>query len=161
MNEQQPKYVIDTSSLLELPFSYPKDNFPGVWQKIEELIDEGKMISSEEVLIELGRKDDDIFRWAKDKKESFFPIDKDIQIAVTKILTTHGNIVSLRGNKSNADPFIIALASIQACTIVTQETPTGNPARLKIPDVCNDLKIECLTLVGLLKREELKLQNVS
>ena len=42
-------YVIDSSSLIELNRRYPIDIFPGLWKKVEELINKGLLISPEEV----------------------------------------------------------------------------------------------------------------
>jgi hypothetical protein len=52
---------------------------------------------------------------------------------------------------------IVALARMRDGTVVTQETPAAekrNPKRTHfIPDVCRELGISCISLLGLMRRE--------
>ena len=48
-----PGYVIDTSSLVAAKEDYPREHFEGLWERLEESIDKGILISSVEVLEEL------------------------------------------------------------------------------------------------------------
>ena len=51
-------YCIDTSTFLDAwDRWYPIDVFPSLWTSVEKLIEVGTIISSEEVLFELERKD--------------------------------------------------------------------------------------------------------
>ena len=45
---------------------------PGLWKALEALADEGRLIARIEVYRELKRKDDEIFEWAKGRKEAVF-----------------------------------------------------------------------------------------
>ena len=58
----------------------------------------------------------------------------------------------------SADAYVIALAKVKAGTVVSQETSAQekrNPKRTHfIPDVCRDLGIPCINLLGLLRREK-------
>ena len=49
------------------------------------------------------------------------------------------------GKRSGGDPFVIALAMVKSGTVVTEEKPTGNIAKPRIPDVCDALGVHCLT----------------
>ena len=61
-----PLYSIDTSAILDAWIRwYPPDLFPRLWENIELLIKEKRLIASEEVLVELEKKDDAVFKWAK------------------------------------------------------------------------------------------------
>ena len=51
------------------------------------------------------------------------------------------------GKRSGGDPFVIALAMVKSGTVVTEEKPTGNIAKPRIPDVCDALGVHCLTLM--------------
>ena len=56
------RYSIDTSAILDgWRRYYPPDTFPGLWDKLDSLIEEGHLAATEEVLIELEKKDDDVF----------------------------------------------------------------------------------------------------
>jgi len=66
MAELFPGYVIDTNALIDLwRRRYPRDVFPTLWQKIEELIKSGELVAPQEVLSELQRQHDELYLWAK------------------------------------------------------------------------------------------------
>jgi hypothetical protein len=123
-----------------------------VWTGIEELIEKGEIRATEEVFIELERRDDEIFGWAKSRKESLFvPIDDRIQERVATILGQHERLV--RHNRSGADPFVIGLAMVEGCTVVTGERLSGSLEKPRIPDVCGALEVPCLDLLGLFRQQ--------
>lgn len=132
---------------------YPPDIFPGIWRKIEVLIESGQLGASEEVLHELEKKDDDVHSWAKERSSMFLPTDELVQIHVARILTSHQRLVDTRKNRSSADPFVIALSQIHRCAVVTAEKPTTNLNSPRIPDVCADLGIQTVSLLELFRLE--------
>jgi len=149
------KYSIDTSAFLDgWVRYYPPDTFPGLWLRIEELIEEGHLRATEEVLHELEKKHDDVYAWAKERKDALsVPIDDRIQPAVSAILEDFEKLLDTRKNRSAADPFVIALAQIEGCTVVTGEGTTGSLNRPNIPDVCSGLGVPCISLLQLIRRE--------
>lgn len=148
------RYSIDTSAILDgWRRHYAPDVFPGVWEGLDELINNGSLRATEEVLTELERKDDDVYAWARQRVDLFVPIDDRIQLAVTSILTTHERLLDTRANRSAADPFVIALAQVESCAVVTGERATGSSTRPHIPDVCRDLGVPSMTLLQLLRAE--------
>ena len=73
-------YSVDTSVLLNAWWrNYPPDLFPTLWRNIESLADNGVMLASEEVLVELQKKDDEVHAWATGRAQMFVPIDDEIQ----------------------------------------------------------------------------------
>lgn len=59
MNAMLPTYSFDTGGLIDgLERYYPVDNFPALWDRIDELIAVGRFIISEEVW-QRGRAQDD------------------------------------------------------------------------------------------------------
>lgn len=147
-------YSVDTSALLDgWVRHYPPDVFPAIWERIEKLIYDGKLRAIEEVLVELEKKDDEVFKWAKSMPALFVPIDDDIQIAVSNILEKHERLVDTRKSRSQADPFVIALAQVYHCKVVTAEHRTNNLDKPHIPDVCEALKIQSITLLQLVREE--------
>ena len=148
------KYSIDTSAILEAwRRHYPPDVVPGLWEGIDEIISVGDLRATEEVLVELERKDDELYDWAKARNDLFVPIDDDIQIAVQQILANHRKLLDTRKNRSGADPFVIALAQINDCTVVSNERPTSSPNRPNIPDVCSILNVRCITVLQLIREQ--------
>ena len=135
MDLANAKYVIDTCSLTELRRTYPFKMFAPVWNKLKELVEKEIIISTEEVFDELRIYDDDVFNWAKENSIMFIPLDESIQLKVQELLLTHYNLIDIKNKKSSADPFVIALAILNNCTVVTEEKPSGGPNKSKIP-VC-------------------------
>lgn len=149
------RYSVDTSALLDgWRRYYPPDVFPALWERLDGLIGLGHFRATEEVLEELKRKDDEIYAWAAERRESLFvPLDEAIQVEVAAILANHKKLVDTRQNRSAADPFVIALARLESCTVVTGERPTGSSERPNIPDVCGALGVRCIGLLELIRSE--------
>lgn len=110
-------------------------------------------LGQQEVLFELEKKADEVYKWAKSKSGFFVPLDENIQIAVADILAKYERLVDARKNRSSADPFVIALAQINKCKVVTSEQPSNNLNKPQIPDVCTDLKIESINLLQLVREK--------
>ena len=84
----------------------------------------------------------------------FIPIDEKIQIAVSKILSSHKKLIDERKSRSGADPFVIALAQVIGGTVLTGEKPTNKPNRPHIPDVCNYLGIPWLNMLQFFREQK-------
>ena len=117
------------------------------------MINAGDIIASEEVLEELGRKDDEVHQWALERRQMFIPLYPDIQQSVINILTKHPRLIDNRNNRSGADPFVIALAQVENCTVVTYETLSHSLNRPRIPDVCLDMGIRCINMTDLFREQ--------
>ena len=88
------RYSIDTSALLDgWVRYYPPDTFSSLWKRLEELIADGALRATEEVLHELAKKSDDVHAWAEDQEGLFLDLDEDIQLAVVEILSAHPKLV--------------------------------------------------------------------
>jgi hypothetical protein len=79
------------------------------------------------------------------------PIDDLIQVEVSFILNSYPRLVHTKRNRSQADPFVIALARLVNGTVVSGERRRSliNP---KIPDVCDDIGNTHLELVEVFRR---------
>lgn len=146
-----PRYVVDSSSLIELKRSYPRHLFRPVWETVERLAEDRVIISCWDVLEELNDIDDELASWCEKYKEMFLELDEDVQSHVRRIMASHPGLVDFRKRKSGSDPFVVALAISRRCAVVSEEVLTKNPKRPKIPDVCRDYGIRCLKLLGLLE----------
>jgi len=149
------KYCIDTSALMDAWMRwYPAEMFPTLWEKVDALIDDARLISSEEVLLELERKEGDTLHdWAKERNDIFLPLDDSIQTCHSQIMASYPRLVDGRTGKSFADPWVIATAHTNNCIVVMGEEPTGTLDRPKIPDVCQDMRIRCIKFVDLIRQE--------
>lgn len=149
------KYSIDTSAVLEAwRRRYPPDVFPAVWARLEGVIDKGVVGASEEVLLEIQKRDDEVHAWAKERKDKLFvPIDEEQQRHVSAILAKHERLVDTRKNRSAADPFVIALAITKGSAVVTAEGATGKPEKPNIPDVCSALGVRSINLLEFFREQ--------
>jgi len=148
-------YSLDTSALLDGWIRYyPPDVFPKLWTGVESLIKAGKMAATIEVQRELEKKDDDVRKWAKSQSGLFVAVDADLQKALKHVLLKFPNLVDAKRSRSKADPFVIALAIVNKCGVVTAERPAGTTAkRPRIPDVCQGLKVKCMTFVEVFREQ--------
>ena len=64
-NQNQVVYIMDASSLIEAYHSYPKGNFPSLWDKFEDLIKNDRLKMPEIVFDEV--KDEGLKEWYKEK----------------------------------------------------------------------------------------------
>ncbi|MBN2378533.1 DUF4411 family protein [candidate division WOR-3 bacterium] len=116
MKELPLGYVIDTNSLIDLYRRwYSRDIFLTLWEKFESLITQGLMISSLQAFKEIEQKDDDLLKWAKTNRDMFKDLDAIQEKYLRKIMNEpikgfNKGLVNIRKLKSDADPFVIALA---------------------------------------------------
>ena len=148
------KYSIDTSAIVDVwQGPYPPDVFPDLPNMLSELVSNGDLRASDEVLVELEKKLTAAYQWAKRHREMFCPFDEQIQIETANILSVHRNLVKEKPQRGKADVFVIALAKINGCAVVTSEKATNNPNKPNIPDVCNALGIRSVSLLDLFREQ--------
>jgi len=154
-------YIIDTSSLIWLKNTYPQRESPEVWEKIEELCKNGKLIAPLEVKREIEAGGDELVSWVKNKNFMFKTPD-ELQIRKVKdILEKFPFLAKPDRLDPNADPWVIALALAErenkrmfnqeyVCIIITEESKRRHNG---IPAVANHYGIECINLIELFRRE--------
>jgi predicted nucleic acid-binding protein len=145
-------YCVDTSAWLDgWARDYPPDVFPSLGDKLAECILAGIVRCSEEVYVELEKKDDALRDWLKARKQVIVPIDEKIQIIVAELLAAYPRLVDTHRNRSQADPFVIATAESLGGIVVTGEKPRGKLDTPKIPDVCEVRKLRCISFLDMLR----------
>ncbi len=136
---------------------YRPKNFGFVWDRLGVLIEEGRLKASIEVYNDLEKKDDELFKWCKERKDKLVvEIDDTIQAHVTRIMGAYPRLVDTVKGRSGSDPFVIALAASTnpTMTVVTEEFV----GKVRIPDVCNAEKIKYCGLADLIEREDWKFE---
>lgn len=146
-------YCVDTSAWLDgWVRDYPQDVFPSLWEKLSEAITEGVLKCSEEVYVELEKKDDGLHDWLKSRKAAaVVSLDEEIQRIAAGLLAEHPRLVDTHRNRSQADPFVIATAIHLSAVVVTGEKPRGKLDIPKIPDVCAAKGLRCIGFLDLLR----------
>lgn len=151
-------YAIDTNVLMDWQARYfPTDVFTSLVEKIEILTQEGRLLAPDLVEEELNAVGTaELAAWAKARPAIFVPLAE----VLTEALTIQGRFPGLKDPKAEfeeADAYVIALAKLRNGVVVTQETPAAekrNPKRTHfIPDVCRELGLPCISLLGLMRRE--------
>ncbi len=158
LNQNQIIYSLDACSLIDAYRSlYPMENFPALWKKFEELIKKDRLKMSEFVYAE-AMQDKVLKDWClHENLKSYLElkIDDSTQREVRKILSKYPGMLKVKKGISGGDPWVIALATQYQpnVIVVTEEKLTGNLQYPRIPDVCKDSKIECVTIAGVVKKE--------
>src|SRR6267142_7267301 len=132
---------IDTCSFIALRH-YPRDLFEPLWSFMEELMDKGRLIAPHEVLRELSKQDDEIFKWAKAQKAAFIDLDGDQGAVLNEVLSAFPALAAAMKTSPHADPIVVSLALLHTrrdaknpCTVVTEEKLRGEGSH-KVPNVC-------------------------
>ena len=100
-----PGYVIDTNALIDLwRRRYPRDVFPTLWQKLEELASSGELVAPQEVLNELQKQHDELHVWAK-RQRFFMDLDSEQIQYVKDILKEFPSLIDEKKTVPDADPF--------------------------------------------------------
>lgn len=147
------KYSVDTSALYAAWVRYPYEIFSPLWANIERLIKQGDFAATTEVLDEIQRRDETLYKWARDHKKMFIPLDNEIQIVARSILRDYQRLVDTSKGRSMVDPWIIALAKVHRCAVLTHERPSARAGVVRIPDVCAALDIRSITFLEMIREE--------
>lgn len=151
-------YVFDNSPLSALFRNYYRESFPTLWQRFDQLVADGRLVSTREVFREI--KDgpiEGLLEWAKQNRELFATPTAEEGAFVAKIYAVphfQQNIEQkklLRGGKV-ADPFVIARAACENRTVVTVEVMKPNAVR--IPNICAHFRVMCLSLPAFMQAED-------
>ena len=148
------RYCLDTSALMDGWIRwYPHETFPALWHRIDQAIASGTLCAPDEVLREIEKRDDSLHAWAKARTQLFVPIDDAIQLAVAQILGSYPTFVDNRRGRSQGDPWVVALAQVNSCTVVTAEKHATNGKAVKIPNVCDGLGVRHVSFLGMMREQ--------
>ena len=139
-------YLIDTSSWLNIDLRADAED---VWRLVVGLIEQGRIVTCAQVLQELRDspiymlrlKPYEVALQAGDKNSD----DPTFLLHVGKVTYAHPGMSKATGWKTPADPYVVALAELEGYVVVADESNTKRPTR-KIPGVCQQRKIRCMTL---------------
>jgi Domain of unknown function (DUF4411) len=151
-------YSIDSSSLMDWHGRYyPPDVFPELARKLETLVADGRRVAPalvQEEIDSIGPVS--LKEWVANHSALMVPI-ADVLAETVSIQNQFAGLRDPRAEHDEADAYVIALARLRNGIVVTQETSGAekrNPKRTHyIPDVCRELGIACIGLLGLMRRE--------
>jgi hypothetical protein len=136
-----------------------------LWDFLEAMIANGQLIAPREVLRELEKGDDDIYKWAKGQTSAFVDLSPELGAVLAEIVAGVpglANQMTLR-TSPYADPVLVALALLNIrsgktdCVVVTQEKTSATGA-LKIPNICLKYQIKSIPLLDMVRLEGLRFE---
>ena len=150
-------YVFDTNCFIVIGHYYP-EQFPSFWERFNQAVENGKIISVREVRRELDRNaaEDHLVEWIELHKNIFVTPGTAVMQLVNEIFSVPHFQASLPdrnrlGNNPFADPFVIAQAKVMDSCVVTQESERRHAA--KIPNICEHFDVDWTNLQGFMERE--------
>ena len=163
------QYVLDTGFFV-VSRGYYEKIFPSFWEELDELIDK-KILSSVDQMKEewnnYGGEQKYLEEWIKKNTQIFTNPTSEEENMVRNILKNQDfqKLISRKQREKKnpvADPFVIAKAKINKATVVTTEQLANKDkngkrqGNYKIPDVCAELGIECISPEKFMEQQKWK-----
>lgn len=136
---------------------YPVDVFVGLAGRMDGLVTAERLVAPALVREELDKVGTaSLKQWTDDHAEIFVRTG-DLLAHANVLQGQFPGLLDPKSEFEEADAYVIALARMSDGIVVTEETPASekrNPRRTHfIPDVCRDLGVPCINLLGLMRRE--------
>ena len=149
MNPTEKKYCLDANVLIQAWQKYYAPNVcPTYWDMLNNFGKVDKLFIPQSVHDEITRTEDDLSKWLKSSNIPIRKIDENVTKCLQDIYNTnpiHKLLVDNTKQRSIADPWIIAHAINEKAVVVTKEEKvTANSKRIKIPNVCDNMKVSCI-----------------
>lgn len=160
---EPPRYCIDTNVVVSFlrgtdDEHYGADVFAPQWALIERLILGGVIVAPRRVERELSNWEKTIQAmgpWLRGRRHMFRDVATEAQLLSAKRIVgrypVYGESVNYLG-----DLEVMTLAAALGLAVITLERKAaGTPSmkRPKIPDVCEEFGIDCVSVAGFLRRE--------
>jgi len=153
-------YSVDTNIYLDWWVRrYPEDVFPSMRTNIERLVAGGKWVAAERVAEEIQHVGSAPLKaWAKANMGQFAAHDAALGAEAGAISRAFPGMIDPYARHDEADRYVIALAKLKGWAVVTHETPAHAKKHAVrthfVPDVCSALKVPCIDLLELMRREK-------
>jgi hypothetical protein len=134
---EKPTYCLDTSALTYGFYDvYRASQFISLWDRLSDLVEEGRLVAPVRVYQELQRQDDDLYRWVRTRKQMFIDADNE-QLATTfRLSRDFPYLLRRHKDMKPGDAWVIAVAVQRGFTVVSNENP-GSLENPKIPFICS------------------------
>ncbi len=154
----QSIYSVDTSVLMDWQFRhFPTDIFTSLVNYVDGMIAEDRWLAPDIVAEELSAVGTaELVAWAKARPQMFVPL-ADVLAEALAVQARFPGLKDPNAEFEEADAYVIALAKLRDGIVVTQETSAAEKNKPKrtffIPDVCRELGLPCISLLGVMRRE--------
>ncbi|MGY2746221.1 DUF4411 family protein [Arthrobacter sp. UYCu723] len=161
--DEEPRYCIDTNVIVSFlrgtdDEHYGVDVFRPQWEHIQRLITSGAIVAPRQVEHELGKWCKTIptmKEWLRKNKDMFRSVETEKQLLSAKKIV---NAYPAYGESMNylGDLEVMTLADTLGIAVVSLESqnPQNSRQRPKIPNICKEFGIDCVSLPGFLRREQ-------
>ena len=151
-------YSVDTSTFMDWQARYyPTDVFRSMLELMGSLVRSQRLQAAglvHEELQAVGTPE--LIGWAKSNAMIFIPT-KDVLADALAIQDRFPGLRDPKAEHDESDAYVIALSRLRNGIVVTQETAAsekhGRRRSHYIPDVCRELGLPCVSLLGLMRRE--------
>ena len=157
-------YVLDTNVFIDAANAYYAfDLAPGYWDFLVQLFDSHHAVSIKSVYDELGEAGDGdpLKDWAKQYKQHYIAPDSRVVARYQQVMKwaqDNYEASAVSEFQRVADSWIVAHALANGWVVVTHEkSAPRSKKRIKIPDVCAALGVECLNPFTMLRSESMRL----
>lgn len=160
---EPPRYCIDTNVVLSFlkgtdDEHYGADVFVSQWALIEGLIAIGGIVAPRQVEVELSKWQKtvpEMGAWLKGRSHMFRDVETEAQLLSAKRIVAaypaYGETMNYLG-----DLEVMTLAQALDLTVISLESESRGPTSRKhpkIPNTCKEFGIDCVSMVGFLRRE--------
>jgi hypothetical protein len=136
---------------------YGSDVFKPQWDFIEGLLERGVIVAPRKVEVELKKwctEIPEMTAWLKKNAHIFVDMSSEQLIASKPILAEY----EVYGTTENyvGDLSVISLAKCMGIAVLSLEgkKPQNSYRRPKIPNVCDEFKVDCYSVTGFLRQEK-------
>jgi Domain of unknown function (DUF4411) len=126
----------------------------GLWEKLDGLITEGRLLAVREVLVELERKDDGLCRWVTGREKAMV-VEHELDVHEALTGGTRQARPPRRPTARTELRRCLGRRSRQGTRLQRpmEELRKGKPDQPRIPFVCDDFGIPIVRIVDLIRRE--------
>ena len=140
------KYCLDSNVLIQAWQKYYSPAFcPEYWDRLKELGAQGRIFIPKVVFDEITRTEDELATWLKGGAIPVYNVDESVANCLKEIYAAnpvHQFLVDNTKQRSLADPWVIAHSLKEnACVVTKEEKVTAATNKIKIPNVCDNMKV--------------------
>ena len=154
------RYLLDTNVFIQAKnLHYGFDFCPAFWEWLEAQNQAGMVASIEKVGDELKALNDDLTHWAKARGTDFFLQPDDSIVPTLSSVSEWASsqnyeAVAVSTFLQVADYWLVAHALALGAAVVTHEVSADTIRKVKIPNACIALGVQCLNPYEMLRREQ-------
>ena len=153
------RYLLDSNVFIQAKnLHYGFDFCPAFWEWLIAQNEAGVVASVEKVENELVDIEDDLSEWVGDRGDGFFLAPDDA------VAASLGPVSQWAGDQAYeqvavstflqvADYWLVAHAHAHKMAVVSHEVPSDSIKKIKIPNACIGLGVQCFTPYEMLRRE--------